>query len=323
MSINLVNIIFGMKVRQMRTEAGLTLSQLAKDCDLSASYLTEIEKGRKYPRADKILRMADALHVDYDDLVSISLPPSLAYLEGTLSSSIMRRFPFEEFGLQAEDLITLLTREPEKASALLHAILSIGRKYDLQEEQFLRAALRSYQEMHENYFQEIEDLATEFLATIGQTYGWTDALSIPLARLKEILEVEYGYTLDMEQIATDPLLAKYRSVYVAGKKKRLYVNGRLYPWQQKFILARELGYCFLGLKERPQTSTPDQINSFAEILNEFKAGYFGGALLLPRAQLVADLEVFFQEPKWNPQMLSRLLTRYDVTPEMLLYRLVS
>jgi transcriptional regulator with XRE-family HTH domain len=54
----LVNIIFGLKVRQARTAAGLTLTELAAEADLSPSYLTEIEKGRKYPRADKILRMA-------------------------------------------------------------------------------------------------------------------------------------------------------------------------------------------------------------------------------------------------------------------------
>ena len=83
----------------------------------------------------------------------------------------MRRFPFEEFGLEPGDLVTPLTREPEKVSALMHAILSIGRKYDLQEEEFLRAALRSYQEIHENYFQDLEDSAAAFISEIGNKYG--------------------------------------------------------------------------------------------------------------------------------------------------------
>jgi transcriptional regulator with XRE-family HTH domain len=61
MSPNLVNIIFGMKVRQARLEEGLTLSEFAAQCDLSPSYVTEIEKGRKYPRADKIMKIAEAL----------------------------------------------------------------------------------------------------------------------------------------------------------------------------------------------------------------------------------------------------------------------
>jgi transcriptional regulator with XRE-family HTH domain len=75
MSINLVNVIFGMKVRQTRTEADLTLTDFAAQCDLSPSYVTDIEKGRKYPRADKIMRMAEVLGKDYDEMVSIKLPP--------------------------------------------------------------------------------------------------------------------------------------------------------------------------------------------------------------------------------------------------------
>ena len=152
MALDLINIIFGMKVRQARLEAGLTLTDLARQAEMSPSYLTEIEKGRKYPRADKIVKMAEALGKPYDDLVSIRLAPSLRQLETTLSSTTMQRFPFEEFGLEPADVLGLITREPERASALLHAVVEIARRYDLREEEFLRAALRSYQEMHENYF---------------------------------------------------------------------------------------------------------------------------------------------------------------------------
>ncbi len=60
MGLDLINIIFGMKVRQARLEAGLTLADLSRLSELSPSYLTEIEKGRKYPRADKIVRLAEA-----------------------------------------------------------------------------------------------------------------------------------------------------------------------------------------------------------------------------------------------------------------------
>ena len=80
MNTDLVNIILGMKVRQARLETNLTLSEFANRCDLSPSYITEIEKGRKYPKTDKILRMAEVLNKSYDDLVSIKLAPSLTYL---------------------------------------------------------------------------------------------------------------------------------------------------------------------------------------------------------------------------------------------------
>ena len=161
MQAQLVNVIFGMKVRRARMKANLTLTEMAARCEISPSYLTEVEKGRKYPRADKIMRMADELETTYDELVSITLPPALNYLESTLSSSLLLQFPFDAFGLEISDLVGLLTKAPDKASALLHAMIEIGRQHDLREEHILWAALRSYQELQDNYFPDIEDAAAD------------------------------------------------------------------------------------------------------------------------------------------------------------------
>lgn len=332
MNADLVNIIFGMKMRQARTVAGLSLTELAQRAGMSTSYLTEIERGRKYPRNDKIMALAAALGKEYDALVSIKLQPSLRYLEATLSSAIVGRFPFAEFGFATEDLLNLLTREPEKASALLHAVLDIARRYDLQEEDFLRAALRSYQEIHENYFPELEEAAQQFTAVFGAAYGFSDQEPVTLEVLAALLQTEYGYVLDEGGLAQNPDLLAYRSVYVGGERslvgQRLLsdqrplflLNPHLYPRQRKFLLARELGYQYLGLSERSTTSPPDEIRSFQQLLNDYKAAYFGGALLMPHAALLADLEAFFSLPTWQPQALADMLTRYDVTPEMLFYR---
>ncbi len=326
MSTDLVNIIFGMKMRQARAEAGLSLTALAQRAGMSPSYLTEIEKGRKYPRNDKILALAGALGKEYDDLVSIKLQPSLRYLEAALSSSIMGRFPFGEFGFETEDLLNLLTREPEKASALLHAILDIGRRYDLQEEDFLRAALRSYQEIHENYFPELEEAAQNFVAQFGAAYAISETEPVALETLQALLQREYGYALNGAVLGENADLQGYRSVLVMGERPSdsprplLLLNPLLYPRQTKFLLARELGYQYLGLTERSLASPPDEVRTFQQLLNDYKAAYFGGALLMPRPALLADLEAFFDLPTWQPQVLADMLTRYDVTPEMLFYR---
>ncbi len=320
MTNNLINIIFGMKVRQARLETGLTLSEFAHQCELSPSYVTEIEKGRKYPRVDKIMRMVEVLNKPYDELVSIALSPSLTYLSTTLKSIAFQRFPFEEFGLELSDLVTLLTREPEKASALLHAVLEIGRRYGLHEEDFLRAALRSYQEIHENYFQDLEDAAQAFNEKFGQKYGLNSDLPASQDVLEAILHNEYGYEIDLETIDQQPALSKYRSVFFEGKTPRLLINNALSTRQIKFILAREVGYQYLKLKERSFASTPDQINSFLQILNDFKAAYFGGALLMPRHHILADLQHLFEQTSWSGHLMLAMLDKYHVTPEMLFYR---
>lgn len=316
MSANLVNMIFGMKVRQARLEAGLNLSEFASRCDLSPSYVTEIEKGRKYPKSDKIMKMAQVLGKSYDDLVSIKLAASLTYLETLLSSPLLRQFPFEEFELEIADVVSLFTRAPDKASALLHAILEMGRQYDMKEEHFLRAALRSYQEMHENYFEDLEAAASEFV----QQYRLQAELPLSLTSLQEIICHQFGYQLDDTRLAQHRALSVYRSVFIPGAKPKLLLNSTLYPMQLKFILARELGYQFLGLKERANTSAPDKVESFQQVLNDFKASYFSGAVLMARMPMLADLQEFFQLETWSPYRLLNMLEKYDVTPEMLLYR---
>ena len=48
----IVRLIFGLKLRELRTERHLTPAELARLCDVSVSYLNEIEKGKKYPKPE-------------------------------------------------------------------------------------------------------------------------------------------------------------------------------------------------------------------------------------------------------------------------------
>ncbi len=69
-----------MKPRNFRQEKGYGLKEIAALTGLSASYINEIEKGKKYPKAEKIMMLADGLDVDYDDLVSISMTGRLSQI---------------------------------------------------------------------------------------------------------------------------------------------------------------------------------------------------------------------------------------------------
>lgn len=316
MNTSLVNLFFGFKIKQARNEAGLSLSEFAVQSEISPSYVTEIEKGNKYPRSDKILKMAEVLGKDYDELVSIKLDPSLKYLETALSSPLVHQFPFEEFGMELSDLIKPFTRAPIRTSSFFHSIINIGRQYDMKKDDFLLAALRSYQEIHENYFQDLEDAAAEFAAH----HKLDREIQLDLSDLIEVLQTAYGYQLDETRLANHESLSIYRTIFLAGKQPKLLLNATLQPRQAKFLIARELGYRALNITERSVTSRPNQINSFQQILNDFRASYFGGALLMPQSSILSDLQKFFACTTWEGQLLLDILTRFDVTPEMLLYR---
>ncbi len=314
MKTDLMNIIFGMKVKRARTDMGMSLSAFAKACRLSASYLTEIEKGRKYPKRDKIMQISEVTGIDYDELVSIRLAPSLQYLESALTSPLISDFPLEEFGVEMGTVVELLTNAPTKVSALIHAIFDVAQRYDMKEEHFLRAALRSLQEMNDNHFVELEDSAE---ATVDQ-YN----LTVPLdcRELERILIEEHNYIIDHTTLAQDKALSTFRSVVVKGKQHRLLLNPNLTEGQVTFQMAREIGHRVLGLKERAYTSPPQVVESFDQVFNDFKASYLAGAMMMPREEILADIEALFAQETFQPERMTRMLTKYDVTPEMLCYR---
>ena len=62
-------LIVGKNIRACRTDAGLTLEQLAEMADMSWPYLSEIERGRENISLDKLAKLAHALNVTLSKLV--------------------------------------------------------------------------------------------------------------------------------------------------------------------------------------------------------------------------------------------------------------
>lgn len=82
---------------------------------LSASYINEIEKGKKYPKAEKIMMLAEGLGVEYDDLVSISMTGRLGQIsELFFSSSVLGSFPFQLFGITFENVVEKVNQTCER-----------------------------------------------------------------------------------------------------------------------------------------------------------------------------------------------------------------
>ena len=314
-------VIFGMKLRQFREQAGLSLTDLGARIRLSTSYLTEIEHGKKYPKAEKIARMAEALGRNYDDLVSIRLDEQLSPLSDFLESPVLHNFPFHLFGISPAQVVELMTRQPLEASALVNALIGIAESYNIGVEHLYRSALRSYQELHENYFPEIEHAVDDF-AHSAKIKG------DPTPRLEDLranIEKRFNYRLDEKGLSKHPKLNQFRSVLVTkrGSPPTLLINPALSSRQKKFILAREIGYQVLGLTDRAMTSAPERVDSFEQVLNDFKASYFAGALLIKREPLLADVREFFALERWQPRRFRDFLERYEVTPEIFLYRLTE
>lgn len=312
-------IIFGLKVRQLRMAQNASFALLAEQTGMSISYLNEIEKGKKYPKDDKIQSLAKALNTTSDSLISQTLPKSLAPVETLLQSNFLNELPLDLFGIELSKVVEIIANAPLRVGAFISTLVELSRNYALREENFYFGALRSYLELHNNYFEEIEEAVIQFT----KQHKIPTTHTIPAGFLGRILEKKLDYTLVENGLSEFPELKNIRSVFVP-KSKRLLLNATLNEQQRAFQFGKELGFNALNLKERAYTSSLLRVKTFDEALNHFKAGYFSAALLMNREAFTKDIGQFLSMEKWdNGATFERLIEKYDATPEMLFQRMTN
>ncbi len=59
-----MNYTLGTEIRRMRTEAGLTLREFARNLNISAAYLSDIEHDRRRPPTELLRQIVGLLHGD-------------------------------------------------------------------------------------------------------------------------------------------------------------------------------------------------------------------------------------------------------------------
>lgn len=311
-------ILFGLKVKQLRREQALSFAELSARAGLSVSYLNEIEKGKKFPKPDKIKALAAALDVSASELTSRDFDERLSPVVDLLKSNFLNELPLDLFGIELNKVVEIIASAPARVGAFISTLLELSRNYALREENFYFSALRSYLELHNNYFPELEEAVDDF----QNRYHIPADRPLPANLLGGLLESAFGYTLVEDGLECYPELRSLRSVYLPQEKK-LLLNSSLNELQRSFQFGKELGFQFLGLKERAYTSSILRSRVFEEVLNHSKSIYFSVALHLPLNAINQDVATFFQRPSWDGDAWLELTRKYVVTPEMFYHRLTN
>ncbi len=70
---------FGEKLQCLRKRRNLTLTELGKILDVHNTFVSQIEKGRRVPNAEMIIKVADTFGVTTDQLMrdELDLPDSI------------------------------------------------------------------------------------------------------------------------------------------------------------------------------------------------------------------------------------------------------
>ncbi|MDY0779997.1 helix-turn-helix domain-containing protein [Tenacibaculum sp. IB213877] len=313
-----IRLIFGLKLKQIRTDKKLSLFGLAKLTGLSKSYLNEIEKGKKYPKTDKIVILAESLEVPYDHLVSLKLDKNLAPIGEILQSKILKEIPLDLFGIQENNLIDIVANAPAKVNAFISTIIKIAQNYNLTRESFFLASLRSYQEAHNNYFEDIEESVEKF----AKAYQLDLSKRITSTDLEEILMEEFNYKIDTKELSKHKDLIELRNIFIP-KNKTLLLSNDITEAQKTFIYAKEIAYNFLEIEDRLYTFPWIKFDSFDQVLNNFIASYFAGALIIPKESLSEKLTALFAQEEWQPLRLHKIIKSYNCSDETFYQRLTN
>ena len=70
----------GRRIRKLRLERRMTLKQVEQASDLSATHLSEIERGRTSPTIGALVRIARALQKDASYFIEVEERPDVAHI---------------------------------------------------------------------------------------------------------------------------------------------------------------------------------------------------------------------------------------------------
>ena len=90
-----VKAILGKNIKSLRSKKGLTQAVLAEKAEISIIFLSSIERGAKYPKADILARIAMVLEVEVFELFKGNLVPTDSKkLVARLSKDINKKLNF-------------------------------------------------------------------------------------------------------------------------------------------------------------------------------------------------------------------------------------
>lgn len=311
-------LVLGQRVRQARRRAGLTLEQLGEAVGRPASYLSQVENGRREPRLSTINDLAVAAHCPVAELLDPSPPDRRSALE--LRVVRMQEDP----RYRALRLPQLRPSARTDDATLQHLTTLFSRVVELSDRaeqapgagrgaRIANAAMRDEMRRADNYFPEIEAVADAAARAVG--VGATSAVS---ERALADLAAHFGFTvarvLDLPRSTRSVSDLRNRVIYVSQRND-------LPTRTARSVIAQTLGHFALGHR--------DPLDFEEYVRQRVEANYFAGALLAPeraavpllaRARSEHDLsvedvrDVFYVSYEMAAHRITNLITRHFEIP---------
>jgi predicted transcriptional regulator/DNA-binding Xre family transcriptional regulator len=267
------SLTVGRRIRQLRTDRGLTLDDLGASLGRAASQVSVIENGKRELKLGELQKLARALGVGVDELLSPEAPSKRAALEIALERA--QRGPlYASLGLPPLPVRKTLSDEAIQTILGMHDELQrLHRERAATPEEARRAntELRRTMRQRNNYFAELETTAKGLLDAVGHAGG-------PLSqRVASDLASHLGFSL--HYVADLP--TSTRSV-TDLRNGRIYLPvGQAAGADPRSTLLQALASHVLGVAE------PKDYGDF--LRQRIETNYLAAALMVPEHSAVEFL----------------------------------
>ncbi|GAB3623414.1 acetate metabolism transcriptional regulator RamB [Mariniluteicoccus endophyticus] len=293
----------GRRLRELRKERDLTLSEVSEMTGLASSHLSMLENGKREAKVSVLQKLAAAYDVTIDDFLN-EVPSRRTMLEIELEKA-MRSPLAQQRGLPRVRISPRMPMDVLEALVKLHRELARQAEEHMATPEEARRAntqLRAEMKARDNYFPELEEQAAALLKKVGYRSG-------PLSQ-HEIgaITSHLGFTLHH----VGDLPHSTRSV-TDLKQMRIYLPRSTGGDQDpRSVLLQALGHHVLG------HGTPE---SYGEFLRQrIETNYFAAALLMPESSTVQ----FLAQAKRDKQLsVEDLRDSYAVSYEAASHRITN
>jgi XRE family transcriptional regulator, fatty acid utilization regulator len=267
-------LTIGRRVRHLRRQAKLTLDDLSAQVGVSPSALSLIENGKREAKLSLLTQIAQALGVGVPEVLSSAPPSRRAALEIELERA-QRDAAFPSLGLPTVTITSRLPTEAIEALVGLHRALAEAHTERAATPEHARranASLRERMRAQDNYFGDIETLASGLMGDIGHQQGPMTQTQVD--RLVAHLGYELVHTRNLPKSTRTVTDLAHRRIYLPETDEALS--------DAKTLALQAIGHLVLGHE------VPGDYADFLE--QRVEVNYFAASCLMPERTAVTLLQ---------------------------------
>lgn len=270
-------LVLGRRVRHYRNEAGLTLDQLGEMVSKPAPYLSLLENGKKEPRVNLVIEIAQALGVEVADLFDLEPPTRRDALEIALIRA-QETSLFETLHLPTIKPSAKVDNQTLAHIVGLHDAIKAKSSLNSAGSSEVReanGAVHDHLTAHDGYLKEIEVAARNALIASGYTgegpFSSRNLFDLTASFGFELIPIE-----DMPSFARSIIDTANMRIYIAQRNELRTRQAR------KAVVQTVAGFA-LGHERETDLAT--------FLRQRMETAYFAAAVLAPEDAVVARLLV--------------------------------